>query len=730
MRRSGSREGRLAPRAAGGWGAAAAAGPALVGGLLLYLVAPGHPLGLLTGLPLGMVSLAAVGVLACALFGLGLPPPSRRAAVLAGIVLAATTLKVLLWSVAPTYGLAATYYARARLTGAPERSTDFRTAPYTRVEQVPGAPLNLHFFNDVERFNHYEGNGPERTTLPFAARWDGLLHVPADGQYTFSLAASGEAALILSERPILTVAARNGPTGDRVTVPLAAGAQPVRLQLVHAGGTRPSLGLESDLGGSVAPLGPPHLTVSGDAGIAPAGDAPLALAARALDAVVLALLAGVVGMLAAGRLGAWRAAPAGARAGLLERPALALVVLAVLVHALWTTADLYRRTVILEGGQDWLTYESYARDILLNGPLMTLGEPLGKGKPFFFQPFYPYSLALVHALTGEDLWGPVALQLVGLGAAGVVLYYLAKRLFGAPAAVATLGLYLVLRASQLDWVARKLLSENLYFVVLPAAILLLVRYADEGRRRDLVWSGLFFGIASITRAPTLLYVPIAAWIVVLLLRRRGVAWRPALASFVLLGLVTGAVASLVPLRNYVVSGRPALVASNGGATLLLAHTPTDKVRLSGIDRNPVYNWLKLDRQTREVVEFVRQDPAGYALTLVPLGLYAIGIPNGIEGAGLVAPDILAITVLYVLALVLLPGARSLRVAPLHAFVALHLAIMMTFLPYVYGYRQVLPMQLLMLVFCGALVAHLARGAFGMRVAGRAPSPPLVEERAG
>ncbi|MDP8925288.1 MAG: hypothetical protein M3O34_20780, partial [Chloroflexota bacterium] len=61
-------------------------------------------------------------------------------------------------------------------------------------------------------------------------------------------------------------------------------------------------------------------------------------------------------------------------------------------------------------------------------------------------------------------------------------------------------------------------------------------------------------------------------------------------------------------------------------------------------------------------------------------------------------------------------------------VALHLAIMMTFLPYVYGYRQVLPMQLLMLPFCGALLADLASrvATWALR---RAPMEPLVEQGA-
>jgi hypothetical protein len=249
-------------------------------------------------------------------------------------------------------------------------------------------------------------------------------------------------------------------------------------------------------------------------------------------------------------------------------------------------------------------------------------------------------------------------------------------------------------------------------------MLLLVRAIDERRMRDVVGAGLVFGVASITRAPTLLFVPGSALLLVLAWRRAGVPLRRAVLAFVLLGLCTAAVAALVPIRNYVVSGRPALVATNGGATLLLAHQPTSRVRLSGIDRDPLYDALKLDRATREVVEFVRQDPVGYLWTLVPLGLYAVGISGGIEGTGLITPDVLAITILYVLAVFLVPGARGLRALPLHLFVLIHLAIMMTFLPYVYGYRQVLPMQILMLVFGGALLA-----CFGQLVGSRRRSSP-------
>jgi hypothetical protein len=709
--------------------------PALLVALCFaYLLVPGHPLSWLGGLPLDFWSLALAAGLGIVVFGFGLPSTGRRTIALALLVLLLALAKVALWSGAPTYGLAASYYSRARVGGEIERSTDWRASGgpsgsagsgYTRIERRPGHDgFGTFFFNDVERFNYYEGEDPDRQALPFAARWDGFLHAPADGGYPFALAATGMAVLSLDGRPLLTVAAGGDPT-DRAVLPLSRGAHAIRVEFVNRSGRSPTLSVDWDPGGGLLPLGPPFVTAEPADAAWLARDAVAAWAARATDAAFALVLLGLCVGVPALRLSPLLARRGHqARPGGAERPVLAVFLLGILVHALLTTGELYRRAVILEGGQDWLTYESYARDILLNGPLMTLGEPLGAGKPFFFQPFYPYVLAGLHWLTGEDLWGPVVLQLLGLGVSGVLLHALAKRLFGPPAAWATLLLFVVLRATQLDWVARKLLSENLYFVVLPAAVLLLVRFLDDRRWIDLTLAGLLLGVASITRAPTLLYVPPAALVVALALRREGASPRSAGAAVALVLVATAAVAALVPLRNYVVSGRPALMATNGGATLLLAHSPSPKVRLARVDQDPVYNALSLDRPTREVLEFVRQDPLGYAGTLVPLALYTVGVSGAVEGMPPLAPEILALTLAYFAAVLLVPGARSLRAGLLHLFVAIHFLVMVTFLPYVYGYRQVLPMNLLMLVFAGGLLARaLCSVGVGWRIGLVGPRPP-------
>lgn len=703
----------------------------------VYVLLPGHPLALLRGAPLDWLGVAALTLLGCLRFGFGLPIASRsrsdaetrllrQIAALAVLLVAG---KALLWLAAPEFGLAASYYPRARISGDVERSTEHRSAAFTRLEASPGQPgFQLHFFNDVERFNYYEPPDPDRKALPFAVRYDGYLHVPNANPFALELTARGVAILSIDGNPVLTVGSRDAETADRTTVTVSPGSHAVRLDFLHRGGEAPSLRLAADFGQGMRLLAAPQLTAQDVPADKLARDRLFRALASGADLLILTALVGA-GLIAAIRRVRLVGYEPERRQELLERPLLAAVVLVVTVYALVTTADLVGRATVLEGGQDWLTYESYARDILLNGPLMTLGEPLGKGKPFFFQPFYPYYLAGLHWLTGEGLWGPIVMQLVGLGVAAVLVYLLGKRLFSAPAGAAALLLFLVLGLSQLDWIARKLLSENLYFVVLPAALLLLARAIDERRLPDVAWAGLLFGVAAITRAPTLLFMPGAALIMALAWRRSGDSWRRIAAGFVVLTVCTTVVTALVPIRNYIVSGKPSLVASNGGATLLLAHQPTERVSLRGVDRDPLYNWLKLDRATREVVEFARQDPVGYFWTLVPLGLYSVGVSGVVEGNPPLAPDVLAITVLYVIAVVWLASARTLRMWPLHLFIIIHLGIMMTFLPYVYGYRQVLPMQVLMLVFAGALLAHIA-GLFGVgrRRPAETPGQPLMEQR--
>ena len=682
-----------------------------------YLVLPGHPLSLLPGLPLGPLGLVALVLFGLALFAGGgaRPVGGRRWLLLFGGL---CLLKLGLASLTPVYGLEASYNGEPGDRKVPERSTEFPGLAATRLDQrlsLADDQFPLYFFNDNLRFNYYQPDEPDRASLPFSVRWQGLLDVPAEGNYRFWLTAVGSAELAIGGTE-LSVEARERAERVSRAVRLPAGLSPIRAEYERRGGAPAELLVEWDLGGAPTPLAAPYL-LARPAPVSGLPAEPFRLAAGALDLLFLLGLAGYsVALVWAALAGERAAARAGARPGLarLERPLLALLLGGVLLYAALTSLELRGRVVLLEGGADWLTYETYARDIQLNGPLMTLGKAIGKGRPYFFQPFYPYALAFGHWLTGEDLYGVVVLQLFGLGLAGVLIYYLGKRLFGAGAGLAALALVLgLLFPLQLDWVARRLLSENLYFWLLPAAALACLAQAERPSTGRALLAGALLGLCCLTRGPTLLWVPPALAIVWRLSKQAG---RPGGGRAALVATAACvAVVGLVPLRNHVVARQPSLVATNGMATMELAHPLTERVRLEGTEKTPLYRALRLDESVIRYVEFLRQDPLGYAATLVPLGLYALGLPGMLEPGSAVRWELLGLVGLYgAYALGLgrpLAGRRfRLALAPtwlLHAFIWLHFGVMMVFLPNVYGYRQVLPMYLFLAVFGGQVLAAAA-----------------------
>jgi hypothetical protein len=647
----------------------------------------------------------------------------------AAILLLAVGKAVVGWMATPS-GLPGWYFDNSRFQGEFERSTDFRGEPWTRRERevyFGGDEFPAYFLNDVQRFNFYGPEAERRRNLPFSVRWEGALYVPADGAYQFWLTASGPGALRIDGKQVASVDA-DGRETARASLDLARGSHPIRVTYARRPPRSPDLKVEWDVGGARRPLAVPYVFPHE---LSPASwelDRALLAVSRTLDGLYLfAAAAGLLVLVAAAAARARR--EAGRAWPLVERAALGAVVAAIFLHAVIPNLDRVDKMELLGGGQDWLTHESFARDILIGGPLMTLGKPLGEGRTFYAQPFYPYALAAMHALTGEDQFGVTVLQVFGSAVAGVLLYYLARRLFGVAAAVTTFGLFLPLWAWHLEWVANRLISEAIYFVILPALLLVLVRCLDERRPADFVLAGLLLGLAIVTRGPTLLYVPLGGAILWLGLRRAGLSHGAVARRLVVLSIVAGVIVGLVPLRNAIVAGQPSVLASSGGVNLQKLHRPTNGVRLSVAQDRWFAPYIQ-DAPTRETVEFILQDPGGYLYACLLLAAYTLGYGAAVEESAVaVWPELIALNLFYVGAILVLAGARSTRSTLLHAFVVIHVATMVIFVPYDYDNRLVLPMYLPIVVFGGALLAELT-GRLVERLRGGAPARALVAEPPG
>jgi hypothetical protein len=117
------------------------------------------------------------------------------------------------------------------------------------------------------------------------------------------------------------------------------------------------------------------------------------------------------------------------RTGFNAHDALSVVWAVAIGDAIVFAVPVLTRMVILSGGDDWLSYETMARDIGLNGLWMTGGAALGHGNPFYLQPLYPYFVAACHWLWGDGLFGVHLVQRALAAATVVALWRITAALF-------------------------------------------------------------------------------------------------------------------------------------------------------------------------------------------------------------------------------------------------------------------------------------------------------------
>ena len=289
---------------------------------LLYLLLPGHPLGLLAGLPMSGFALG-LGLVITLVAWCGCLPRGRIAR-RAGLALSlAAAAKLLLAAAALPYGLTAAYTIGADPNQTPERSTEWRVDGATRVDrrlELVGDRFPVHFFNDLHRFNFYTPGQPHRDLLPFAVAWRGWLEEPADGQRCLRLQANGAAHLRVGDGPSAGIEGASHVETRDVCAPVSRGANSLTVDYARPEGGVPYLSVsEIEAGGQTRPLDAERLLRTPAPYDVLERDRWAARIAWGLDALVIAssACAVLVGMI--GR----RPRPAG-----LERPLLSLAILA------------------------------------------------------------------------------------------------------------------------------------------------------------------------------------------------------------------------------------------------------------------------------------------------------------------------------------------------------------------------------------------------------------------
>ena len=649
-------------------------------GVVVYLLAPAaaaSPFGAWPLTPLGAAVLAAA--IGAGFLAWRVPGPAGKARWMVAAIAALIAIRATASITAGEEGWLARYYANDAWSGRPEWSSEFRFSDATRVDRAiafSAGQFPVHFLNGP-RFS----NGPPDRDIatPLSVQWSAVFRLAAEETISVSSQVAGSVTVAVDGSTLLST-----EMSASREVALAAGQHSIDVRYRKPADVSGSLTVDLR---RASDNGPIVVAPSSASARRPLVD----LVAIGADAAMLLLLIGSAAL----TLGRLRGAAARLQLGLG-----ALVVAALGLQG-FVAALPFTRFYTLTAGDDWLGFESRARNILEQGLLMPLDAALGDGVPYFYHPFYSYLLAAVHALTGESLFGPIFVHFLILAATAIVMYSLARPLFGSRPAMC--GVAALVAIFELDFIRRytiTLLSENLYVLTVSCCLLALARWVQQGRTAMLALAGVWGGISAATRPVMMVFLPLAFSVVAVIARR---SQRGAIAApFVLAGAWMACVLPFT-MRNWIVSRQLVLISAGQGGAVIEHNVPRP------LDPGPYLDAYRSGEASSVGVLwriFVEHPAAFIGLQFKKLG-FSLGMVHWFEGYR-PHPELIAITVLYVAMLVTSRAMRRPELWPVHAFVFSHFASMLLTQPWNYGYRLILPAYVYTTVLSVAAAAGMLR----------------------
>ena len=572
-----------------------------------YFIIPSDAGGIAGGVPIGPIesaALLAIGWLA--IFGGRLP----LAPVAAAMMIATTAAGL---AIPGSNGFRARYFTTLDATGAPERSSASSSA-YTRIDkrlhfEPGGNELPLNFFNDNTRFSYFQVRPRERNQLEFSVRWSGVWKVPSgvDAIYVEPPDAKGEVFV----------------DGERVqgNVTLTPGWHRLDVALSSPYGAERRFTAGTIRNGEYVPFDSTEVVTQQIRDWQFTGARVLRVTRIVFDIAAVVLVIGCFAVAAGRKLVALRLPLTDHER---REQVIAIFAAVAAIDALRFAWPWATRVMMLVGGDDTLTYETFARDILFNGILMSGGKPLGEGDPFYYQAAYPYFLAGTHAIFGDFMFGAVLVQRLLAAYAIVKLVEMAIRFTAERAWIAALPIATAFVGWKFWHIAGQPLNESLYVPLLVAATAATMRLCDVPLTKNAIWSGALSGLATITRSTALL-----AWALVW-----PAAWAAGSAAGTntsrrtkLLAVVIAsflAIFALPAIRNWIVAGVPSPIPTEGAITLLGGNEPPPGLEIDA-GRRPIYQRLGISDITATVIEYAIQRPRMFAMNMWRKALFVLGV---------------------------------------------------------------------------------------------------------
>jgi len=642
---------------------------------VLLVVLPGgfdSPLG---GPPLGAVGRAALG----ALFLLGtvlffFPPSRTPGRLLLGVLAALVAVKAVLGIVAVPHGWRGEYQFGD--TGGRMHSARFfwryasRDHRIDRLLAFTADDFDLHFFNDLALFGYPPYTWIRREErFPLSVRWSGYLELTTPRRVAVVVSGAGRVEFAVDDHWRTWL----NPRAVRLELPLAAGRPALHAAYEKPAGVAPQIAVIPVDASSDVPLPVTPVPTDGRAW-------------GALRATSLVVLGGLLVLMAAVAGNYLRAGVVTGTSAYQARVGAVLATVFLVTPTVQMSIEALGRTAFLHAGGDPLFYGSGARDILHQGLLMLQGRPLGSAVPFYFYPFYPYVLALTHALVGEDVSAIFLLNGLAMGTLPMLFWGLGwKRLQPAAAVAGFVGLtafagYYVGPFLTFDQPA---FTDFVFLAFVFAALVALARALAEPRPRSLVAAGALIALGAATRPSlmTLVYLaPVSLW---LAMHRPPLRRWLAACAWLLGGVFVG----LLPftLRNAIAAGQFVVLVNSWIQIPYFLIPPEVADRPGGVPG--LVEALVMARG------IFLADPLGTLWVEARKLLFTLGL----TAAGPTGPGLLQANGLSVLTLLFVVAAARRRLrgptgVAVVTFAISHLAAMIVAAPWTFHYKTIIPLH--------------------------------------
>jgi hypothetical protein len=339
-------------------------------------------------------------------------------------------------------------------------------------------------------------------------------------------------------------------------------------------------------------------------------------------------------------------------------------------------------------GDDPIAYESFARDIFFNGPLMPTWS-----YPYYFYPFYPYVLVVAHVLFGEDLSSAVMLN--GGCLASIVLLFWCLGWRSLPGWAVVIGLLVF------GWFCWRYYlrfvpnayTDHLFAFLVFVTILTTVRAVTSWSWMAWFAAGLAAAVGAATRPSLMTYPIVLAVFIVLGWREKQLLLRVRAALTVAAGFLIGV--APFTIRNFIVSGKPVLLVNSWIQIPYFLYDPDEPNKATAVSGlwEALQQAAALFNARPAQVIMIELRKLGFTFGWLKLG------PSG-EPATL---EFVTLFLLFLEALLLARIPKRLAFV-LCAFVVSHTAAMILAAPWSYAYKPILSLYLAFL-FGAAFLAN-------------------------